>query len=129
MPWHQEPKKDVVSCEKPWGAANKLRSMDVRMGKPGGGNAPSLLHEYIVYEREPGELKHLSSRRKRKKQVSFSKETSISKVAASEMERGQTEMRAFRGSDCTRDSSRIVERFWDDRSERVKTPYTKFAMT
>ena len=67
MPWHQEPMKDVVSCEKPWGAANKLRSMDVRMGKPGGGNAPSLLHEYIVYEREPGELKHLSSRRKRKK--------------------------------------------------------------
>ena len=26
-----------------------------------------LIHEYIVYEREPGELKHLSSRRKRKK--------------------------------------------------------------
>ncbi len=23
MPWHQEPMKDVVSCEKPWGAANK----------------------------------------------------------------------------------------------------------
>jgi hypothetical protein len=24
MPWHQEPKKDVVSCEKPWGAASRL---------------------------------------------------------------------------------------------------------
>ena len=35
--------------------------------------------ESIVIRREPGELKHLSSRRKRKK-------TSISKVAASEME-------------------------------------------
>ena len=23
MPWHQEPKKDVTSCEKPRGAANK----------------------------------------------------------------------------------------------------------
>ena len=23
MPWHQEPKKDVASCEKPWGAASK----------------------------------------------------------------------------------------------------------
>ena len=34
MPWHQEPKKDVISCEKPRGAANKLRSGDVRMGKP-----------------------------------------------------------------------------------------------
>ena len=34
MPWHQEPMKDVISCEKPRGAANKLRSGDVRMGKP-----------------------------------------------------------------------------------------------
>ena len=40
-------------------------------------------NESIVIRREPGELKHLSSRRKRKK-------TSISKVAASEMERAQT---------------------------------------
>ena len=24
MPWRQEPKKDVVSCEKPWEAASKL---------------------------------------------------------------------------------------------------------
>ena len=23
MPWHQEPTKDVISCEKPRGAANK----------------------------------------------------------------------------------------------------------
>ena len=23
MPWHQEPKKDVVNCEKPWGAVSK----------------------------------------------------------------------------------------------------------
>ena len=36
--------------------------------------------EYIAIRREPGELKHLSSRRKRKQHV-------ISKVAASEMER------------------------------------------
>ena len=28
MPWHQEPKKDVTSCDKPRGAANKLRSVD-----------------------------------------------------------------------------------------------------
>ena len=48
--------------------------------------------ESIVMRREPGELKHLSSRRKRKQHV-------ISKVAASEMERAQTGMRASRGSD------------------------------
>ena len=34
MPWHQEPMKDVTSCDKPRGAANKLRSGDFRMGKP-----------------------------------------------------------------------------------------------
>ena len=49
-----------------------------------------LISESIAYKREPGELKHLSTRRKRKK-------TSISIVAASEKERAQTGMRAFRG--------------------------------
>ena len=34
MPWHQEPTKDVTSCEKPRGAANKPRSADVRIGEP-----------------------------------------------------------------------------------------------
>ena len=28
MPWHQEPKKDVTSCDKLWGGANILRSID-----------------------------------------------------------------------------------------------------
>ena len=50
----------------------------------------SLYDESIVIQREPGELKHLSSRRRRKK-------TSISKVAASEMERAQTVVRARPG--------------------------------
>ena len=53
----------------------------------------SSIRQSITYGREPGELKHLSSRRKRKKK-------SISKVAASEMERAQTGVRALRGSDC-----------------------------
>ena len=34
MPWRQKPKKDVISCDKPRGAANKLRSGDLRIGKP-----------------------------------------------------------------------------------------------
>ena len=33
MPWHQEPMKDVTSCDKLRGAANKLRSADFRMWK------------------------------------------------------------------------------------------------
>ena len=34
MPWHWEPMKDVISCEKPRGDANDQLSVDVRMGKP-----------------------------------------------------------------------------------------------
>ena len=74
--------------------------------------------ESIVIRREPGELKHLSSRRKRKKR-------SIPKVAASEIGRAQTDVRAHRGSDCIYDSMILVERSWKDRPERVKAPYTK----
>ena len=29
-----EAKKDVISCEKPWGVANTHRSADLRMGQP-----------------------------------------------------------------------------------------------
>ena len=74
--------------------------------------------EYIAMRREPGELKHLSSQRKRKQHV-------ISKVAASEMERGQTGVRACRGSDRGIDSASLMERFWESRPERVKAPYLK----
>ena len=74
--------------------------------------------EYIAMRREPGELKHLSSRRKRKQHV-------ISKVAASERERAQTGLRAIRGSDCKRHCKRITEWFWESQPERVKAPYVK----
>ena len=50
------------------------------------------------------------------------KETSISKVAASEMERGQTRARAFWGSDRIIDSTILAERFWESLPERVKAP-------
>ena len=35
------------------------------------GNAYVTIHEYRVYGGEPGELKHLSTRRKRKKTIDF----------------------------------------------------------
>ena len=35
------------------------------------GNAVLSIYESIVYGREPGELKHLSTRRKRKKTIDF----------------------------------------------------------
>ena len=78
--------------------------------------------EYIAMRREPGELKHLSSRRKRKQHV-------ISKVAASEMERGQTGVRACRGSDRVIDSEILMERFWESLPQRVKAPYMKENLT
>ena len=74
-----------------------------------------LIHEYIAMRREPGELKHLSSRRKRKQHV-------ISKVAASEMERGQTGVRACWGSDRVIDLISLAEWFWESQPERVKAP-------
>jgi hypothetical protein len=35
MPRYTEAMKAVVSCDKPGGAAHKLRYLDGRMGKPG----------------------------------------------------------------------------------------------
>ena len=83
---------------------------ETRLSKP-----QSLCTESIGVQREPGELKHLSSRRKRKK-------TSISKVAASEMERAQTEVLALRGSDRIIDLPTIAEWPWKDQPQRVKVP-------
>ena len=62
--------------------------------------------EYIAMRREPGELKHLSSQRKRKQHV-------ISKVAASEMERAQTVVRAPRGCGLHKVLESIAEQFWE----------------
>ncbi len=63
MPRLSEAKKDVVSCEKLRGTANRFRSGDIRMGKPGGLKARHRLNS----RSERRELKHLSTGRKRKK--------------------------------------------------------------
>jgi hypothetical protein len=57
--------KDGASADTPRGAASRLRSGDVRMGKPAAGNAAASAAEYIGCRGEPGELKHLSIPRKR----------------------------------------------------------------
>ena len=62
MPWHQEPTKDVISCDKLRGAANEHRSVDFRMGKP---TARYPILNKIGIGGEPPELKHLSRARKR----------------------------------------------------------------
>ena len=50
MPRRQPPKKDAASCEKPRGAASKLRSVDIRMGEPVQGNAWTPYDESIVIQ-------------------------------------------------------------------------------
>ena len=47
MPRHQETMKDVETCEKLWGAGLERRSIDLRIGKPGGRHGPSSYAEYI----------------------------------------------------------------------------------
>ena len=61
MPWLSEAKKDVISCEKPGlGANNRLI--------PGFPNGATQYVEGVLSRQggERGELKHLSTRRKRK---------------------------------------------------------------
>ena len=65
MPWHQEPKKDVTSCDKLRGAAHRHRSVDFRMGEPGGAILRQPALNKIGVGGEPPELKHLSRVRKR----------------------------------------------------------------
>ena len=64
MPRYGVATKDVISCDKPRGGANNRRSVGIRMGQPGPGNAGSSCRKAGG---EPRELKHLSTLRKRKR--------------------------------------------------------------
>ena len=70
MPRRQEPMKDVVDCEKLRGAVSERRSGDIRMGEPTRGNARVPWSEHIRSGGERGELKHLSTLRKREYSLS-----------------------------------------------------------
>lgn len=61
IPRHPETRKGVVSDEMLRGVENKHRSGDSRIGQPF-----ELLLNPWADKRQPGELKHLSSQRKRK---------------------------------------------------------------
>jgi hypothetical protein len=51
MPWRREAMKDVASCDKPRGAANRLRSGDFRMGQPLARQVARSPAEYIGREK------------------------------------------------------------------------------
>jgi hypothetical protein len=82
------------------------------MGKPAWGHARAAWHEHIVSGEEPGELKHLSTSRKREDSVSSGERTRISPNPLSAGVVGRA----------SRDSKRVVERHWDGRSQRVIIP-------
>ena len=66
MPWRSEAMKDVVGCDKPRGAAEQAL---IRGFLNGATHPACRVHdiEYIDVVGERGELKHLSTLRKRKK--------------------------------------------------------------
>ena len=65
MPWHQEPKKDVTSCDKLRGGAHIRYIRRFPNGETRQSNTLSAYVEYIGVCGEPPELKHLSRARKR----------------------------------------------------------------
>ncbi len=76
--------KDVASCDKPRGAANKLRSGDLRMRKLGKGHALSSQSEYIALWKRTGGSEPSQYPQEEKA-------TAIPPVAASENGTAQTE--------------------------------------
>jgi hypothetical protein len=68
MPRYREATKDVTSCEKPRVGANNRRTVDIRMGQPGSGNAESP----AIGGGERREVKHLSTFRRRNRRDSLS---------------------------------------------------------
>ena len=51
MPWRREAMKDVASCDKPRGAANRLRSGDFRMRKLARANLEHPPAEHISWRK------------------------------------------------------------------------------
>ena len=84
MPWHQEPKKDVTSCDKLWVGANIRSSTDFRMRERTCCNEHVSYTEYIGIEKATRGTETSKYREEEKS-------TEIPRVVASESGRGQTD--------------------------------------
>ena len=84
MPRRQEPMKDAISCEKLWGAASRLRSIDIRMRELSRSNV-------LLSERKA------TRRTETSKYPEEKKSNEIPPVAASEQGRAQTVKLRFCG--------------------------------
>ena len=65
MPWHWEPMKDAVNCDKPRGAVSKRNIRGFPNGATRQMKVCQPMVNKIVIGGEPPELKHLSRARKR----------------------------------------------------------------
>ena len=65
MPWHGKPTKDAASRDSPGVGAHGRRSRGLRMGEPARRSACTSLGNTYLGRGQPGELKHLSTRRRR----------------------------------------------------------------
>jgi hypothetical protein len=114
--------------ETPWGAAGKRRSKGIRMGQPGGGDTPSRHAESIGMSREPGELKHLSTLRKREYSRSSGERngSSLNQQRVRACRRcvaGVERANGFLGRGIIESETRVLtERCWKGRPERVRVP-------
>ena len=68
MPWYPEAMKDVVSCDKRWEAAKQAMIQRSLNGKTHCNKIAISIFEFIGNRGERGELKHLSTLRKRKQE-------------------------------------------------------------
>ncbi len=68
MPWHRKPMKDAASCDNPRLGAHTLRPAGLRMGEPARRSPGIPRKNSYSGGGQPGELKHLSTRRRRNQQ-------------------------------------------------------------
>jgi hypothetical protein len=109
--------------EMPGGGAGSLRSQGIRMGQPGGRTA----HHPVQAGREPREVKHLSTARRREDSPSSGERTgrspNLGGVRASRRCRSGGRTDCMEGA--TDPSPWLVtsaERHWNGRPERVRAP-------
>ena len=99
---------------------NERRSRDVRMGKPDRADLCHLYMNQIVYKREPGELKHLSTLRKREYSQSSGERNGRSP------NRSELNPRGVVGSDRKWKKPENSRMTWESQPEKVIARYAKF---
>jgi hypothetical protein len=119
MPWRQVPMKDVGHCDKPRGAVNRRYIRGFPNGETRCREPTALPSEYIGWQGAPGELKHLSTQRKRDHSLSSGERKGKSPNHSSLLEWG-----------CRAWHMEVTKYFvsgkvWESLPKRVTVPYAK----